>query len=499
MPVLPGDALISPAARERWTKWQSDLNRVEKIAAYEKGKQEKAASKPSAAAPEEANLESHEEPSSPGLAPVWNEGQPMTPPSTLGLHPLAASLSQSSSPSPWTTPSSVDATTPLTPDGKEGEAIDPRGPPLSPQDASKNAFGNSTETLQFMIIDAPEFQDAAQDTDSDEEMNAIDDSIQVPGSWDSGRYAGHRWHDGASDSSDSAASESTLRLPSLSPSPPPSAALHTPSPPSPPAAMELSHMEDPSPLVSVDEPVHLAPDTAFSLPIRTGRTAEDKITDTVGAIAVDSFGNIACGASSGGIGMKYKGRIGPAALVGVGAAVIPVDQDDKHKTCVATVTSGTGEHMATTMAAHVCSERLYHNVRKKKCGGYEQVDDDASLRGMIERDFMGKNTALSMSTLGTFGRTVWPLNVPASQVALLPWRAKISAHSYDMLRLADTTFVDRTPERTEQHLCRRHRRPLRQENQGWLLPLLCTQYRLLCMSFTSSKSLAFPLHSLQNR
>ncbi|KAL9038813.1 MAG: hypothetical protein Q9180_002903, partial [Flavoplaca navasiana] len=40
----------------------------------------------------------------------------------------------------------------------------------------------------------------------------------------------------------------------------------------------------------------------------------DDITDTVGAIAVDCLGNIAAGSSSGGIGMKHRGRIGPAAL-----------------------------------------------------------------------------------------------------------------------------------------------------------------------------------------
>src|SRR5690606_15658452 len=44
----------------------------------------------------------------------------------------------------------------------------------------------------------------------------------------------------------------------------------------------------------------------------------DLIVDTVGAVAIDQYGNIAAGSSSGGISMKHAGRVGPAALVGVG-------------------------------------------------------------------------------------------------------------------------------------------------------------------------------------
>lgn len=49
--------------------------------------------------------------------------------------------------------------------------------------------------------------------------------------------------------------------------------------------------------------------------------AEDHITDTVGAICVDRWGRVAAGSSSGGIGMKFRGRIGPAALIGVGTQI----------------------------------------------------------------------------------------------------------------------------------------------------------------------------------
>ncbi len=47
----------------------------------------------------------------------------------------------------------------------------------------------------------------------------------------------------------------------------------------------------------------------------------DHITDTVGAICVDRWGRVAAGSSSGGIGMKRRGRVGPAALIGVGTWV----------------------------------------------------------------------------------------------------------------------------------------------------------------------------------
>ena len=156
----------------------------------------------------------------------------------------------------------------------------------------------------------------------------------------------------------------------------------------------------PHPLIQ-PPPTRAATPSSFMNPRLTGRNRKfedimngdsrpDDITDTVGAIAVDCFGNIAAGSSSGGIGMKHKGRVGPAALVGIGTAVIPSEPEDKEKTSVGTVTSGTGEHMATTMAAGTCASRLYTSSRRTKKGGSESTDDDNAIRAFVERDFMGK-------------------------------------------------------------------------------------------------------------
>ncbi|MCJ1356316.1 MAG: hypothetical protein MMC33_006311 [Icmadophila ericetorum] len=130
---------------------------------------------------------------------------------------------------------------------------------------------------------------------------------------------------------------------------------------------------------------------------------EDSITDTVGAIAVDSFGRIAAGSSSGGIGMKHKGRTGPAALVGIGTAVIPVEPEDKLKACVATVTSGTGEHMATTMAANTCAQRVYFNQRKSKEGKIVTTDEEGAVRSFVENDFMDHPSVVNSHSAGAIG------------------------------------------------------------------------------------------------
>jgi taspase (threonine aspartase 1) len=134
-----------------------------------------------------------------------------------------------------------------------------------------------------------------------------------------------------------------------------------------------------------------APDTT-SMNAHPGAADEDEdmISDTVGAIAVDRYGNIAAGSSSGGIGAKHRGRIGPAALVGIGTYVIPVDPSDPDQVSVASITSGTGEHIATTMAAQTSAARLYYCQKKRKDGTFENVSEDEAMNATIATEFMGE-------------------------------------------------------------------------------------------------------------
>ncbi|KAK4181153.1 nucleophile aminohydrolase [Triangularia setosa] len=131
---------------------------------------------------------------------------------------------------------------------------------------------------------------------------------------------------------------------------------------------------------------------------------EDVITDTVGAIAIDNKGHIAAGSSSGGIGMKHRGRIGPAALVGIGTAVVPEDPKDEMATSVAAVTSGTGEHMATSIASAKCAERLFQSTRRGPGGqDIEELDESATMESFIVKDFMGHPGVRHQPSAGAIG------------------------------------------------------------------------------------------------
>jgi taspase (threonine aspartase 1) len=114
---------------------------------------------------------------------------------------------------------------------------------------------------------------------------------------------------------------------------------------------------------------------------------KDSISDTVGVIAVDMFGNIAAGSSSGGIGMKHRGRVGPAALIGIGTHVMPVDPTDPDETTVAAVTSGTGEHIATTFAASTCCTRVCYSQRMGQGGCFDNVSEEEAICAMVRNEF----------------------------------------------------------------------------------------------------------------
>ncbi|KAF1915173.1 nucleophile aminohydrolase [Ampelomyces quisqualis] len=405
MPILPHDALVSPAAKERWLRWRADLRAAERKGRIS-GNHPSCWKVRSDVAPEDEILqnrirEQHTEIMLRDMAPAYRspslsdenlyfttENNSATPSDPSLFRSERSSGSWRSADRVMTTDTSDQPTAPET------------TRPQTITESSRSAFINSTQKVptigqykghlgsQNMGPDA-----FTEDTEMEELQNGPLRTASTPGH--------QTWADGSSEDSGSASSSNTMKAhhskqPLL-------AAVIIPLPVTSPEKEVVA----PTPLVTtplshVTGTAQLSPGPGTFLPAQP-RPEEDYITDTVGAIAVDSWGNIACGASSGGIGMKYRGRVGPAALVGVGAAVIPTNPDDPEQACVATVTSGTGEHMATTMAATVCAERLYQGVKKSRGGEYVEVSEDEALKAMIENDFMGHPSVKNSNSAGAIG------------------------------------------------------------------------------------------------
>ncbi|KAI9666738.1 MAG: hypothetical protein M1831_001513 [Alyxoria varia] len=436
IPILPHDALISPSAWDRYERWKADLEHVERKArrnAHRNGPQAAATGVEarSTQEPVEANLQSNVNKSI--KTGVWNEGQPASPAtfsqgvradSDQSLASKASSIDSLSTHESQTTP---DSDTPDTQNKPEPQFKRRRLPESSclrnsgssesaktfrgisnGQDASNDVRTKAAQQVNQALYDAPT---------RDIEMGLEDQEIENPWHRNADLFADST-NDGAmSDaSSSSEASNATLRLPSLTPSPgSESRDQITASENDDPMSQGVENKTEnytseasSSRSKSSAQTSHSSDQSRSARP-KSGSTCmdgqddrEDMITDTVGAVAIDANGNIACGASSGGIGMKYRGRVGPAAIIGVGASVVTPDPDDRCKSTTCAVTSGTGEHMATTQAAGVCADRLYYGHRRYK-GGFEKCEDDQALRAMVENDFMGHPSVRNSNSTGAIG------------------------------------------------------------------------------------------------
>lgn len=401
IPIVRYESLVSPAAQERWRRWSQDL-----IAAERKEREAQTARYGASPTPSDADYNSQyltmtaekkRKLYTTSMAEALvNDAQPVSPPASDDRKSFAYSSSPSRASSAISIPQaySTDKTTPEADDSY----TDPYGPPGPMSRPSVAEFVNSPQTAAETIP-----------SDTGKTYGNKDGGFSRYGAEEQGVRNSSEIFDGVSLKEYSQASglgtwsDGTFGTESTTASSYHGIAFED-IPQLGPAPRSVSSL----PGVDQDAPTPRAtsPDEAFfsdkenSLPPPTD---EDSITDTVGAIAIDMYGNIACGASSGGIGMKHRGRIGPAALVGIGASVIPVDPDDPDRTTVATVTSGTGEHMGTTMAASVCSNRIFYSQRRTPGGGTEQVTEDEALKAFIERDFMNHPSVRHSQSTGAIG------------------------------------------------------------------------------------------------
>ncbi|KAJ7680573.1 asparaginase [Mycena polygramma] len=122
------------------------------------------------------------------------------------------------------------------------------------------------------------------------------------------------------------------------------------------------------------------PADASSDPTADGELHGNVFQDTVGAVAfVGESGEIASGVSSGGILLKYAGRIGEAAVFGAGCwAQAPVAGE---KIGIACSVSGAGEYIVRADLARTIGDAL------NKASGTEDVDVHGILQRVLTDDF----------------------------------------------------------------------------------------------------------------
>ncbi|KAI8941376.1 hypothetical protein NX059_002600 [Plenodomus lindquistii] len=394
MPILPHDALVSPAAKDRWIRWRADLKVAER-------KSRKAGNHPSCwklrdnvSSADEAAQERMREQHTKSLLQAHPDLLPSPENSDDPMYYDTGDeftvTSDPSMPSSGSWPTDESAGVPGVPNEP---LVDTTIVPHTVTESSRSAFINSSQKVPTIgqyegLKSMPGLAVGQGMLPKNEHRGSMH-----------ANSARKSWADGSGESSEISTRANPNAVDSWNGSL--NTAVQAPLPSLPrPVIVRTSTFHGATPLKHVEETASSPSRPAGPHPLLP---TEDLITDTVGAIAVDSWGNIACGASSGGIGMKYRGRVGPAALVGVGAAVIPVDPEDSEQTCVATVTSGTGEHMATTMAATVSAERLYQSVKKGRSGDYIEVTEDEALRSMIESEFMGHPSVKYSNSAGAIG------------------------------------------------------------------------------------------------
>lgn len=362
IPILSPEALVSPGARERWIRWRHELQNAEI-------EEQRRVEVTNADAPDLKIHPHHDKSISQQRRDHYtNESMTQQQPFSDERHVSTQSSRVSSLAQPT-------ANTPPIPesDAETGEDYNPSSSKTS--ETLKGLLGESMGSTDPLIICPPptmdyEHQGLMSVCSVNDGENEV--AMKDAGNLFEGAPSGEQHISSSDMSPKSGLDGSSMFLPQL---------------PSPPLLSGLRVSEPSQPIPCTQTPL----------------CREDSITDTVGAIAVDSEGRIAAGSSSGGIGMKHRGRIGPAALVGVGTAVIPRHPKDRTKTCTAAVTSGTGEHMATTLAAGVCAERIHSGVKQGYAGKLERCIEEVAMQSFIDDDFMGHPSVRFSQSHGAIG------------------------------------------------------------------------------------------------
>jgi L-asparaginase / beta-aspartyl-peptidase len=123
----------------------------------------------------------------------------------------------------------------------------------------------------------------------------------------------------------------------------------------------------------------------------------DTIHGTVGVVALDMYGNLAAGTSTGGLSNKEYGRVGDSPIIGAGTYA-------NNNTCAVSCT-GTGEYFIKNVVAYDMSALMeYKGYTVQKAADYiinEKLKEQGGDGGLIALDKYG-NFTMTFNTEGMF-------------------------------------------------------------------------------------------------
>lgn len=125
--------------------------------------------------------------------------------------------------------------------------------------------------------------------------------------------------------------------------------------------------------------------------------AKNKKYGTVGAVALDKYGNLAAGTSTGGMTYKMKGRVGDSPIIGAGTYA-------DNSTCAVSAT-GHGEYFIRNVVAYDISALMkYKNMTLSDASNYvilDKLKNIGGAGGIIAVDNMG-NYSMTFNTSGMY-------------------------------------------------------------------------------------------------
>ncbi len=121
----------------------------------------------------------------------------------------------------------------------------------------------------------------------------------------------------------------------------------------------------------------------------------ENLIGTVGAVAVDQYGNLAAGTSTGGMVNKKFGRVGDSPIIGAGTYA-------DNKTCAVSAT-GHGEFFIRAAVAHDISALIEYKKMKA-----QEAADEVVMKKL--KDFGGTGGVIVMDATGNIAM---PFNTPA--------------------------------------------------------------------------------------